>query len=252
MRTLVNHGPVRGGASKLSPSQIDQLLGPDGAGDLIIRASASKLLRHPLFAEEEVAKVEGEDNGIIFELQIHLASALRQFRKEDGDLGHFMGRTVGNKARDLLRERRRAIGFPRHREADAEEAPSNRVHDDSGDPVEDSLEAGRCRRVEPTSPAPPQDLFLDVKGAIAELDPRPHRVCQLLGQGCNATEIAAELGVCLKTILREIDAIRQKFIKAGLDEYLGGIRSSCPSARAVMRPAEIEWCQSIDASRVPW
>jgi RNA polymerase sigma factor (sigma-70 family) len=213
----ISHSRVHGGVNKLSQSQIDQLLGPDGVGGRLVRASARKLLRHPLYREED-----GRDEGVVFELTIHLASALKQFRNKDGDLEHFMGRTAGNKACDLLKERRRAIGFSRPREADAQADPSNRVHDEFRDPVEDSLEVGRSRRVEPTSSAPPQDLFLDINEAIAELNPRRHRVCQLLEHGCSATEIAAKLGVCLKTIFRDFDAIRQKLVKAGLDEYSGG------------------------------
>jgi len=63
-------------------------------------------------------------------------------------------------------------------------------------------------------------LRLDLELAMARLTTFQRRLCLLLRQGFNITEIAAILHKARPTIYDEIERLRKIFTDAGLDEYM--------------------------------
>lgn len=74
-------------------------------------------------------------------------------------------------------------------------------------PTPDSIEVDLCLR-------------LDLERAMAKLTIFQKRLCVLLQQGYNVTEIAATLHKARPTIYDEIARLKKTFADAGLDEYL--------------------------------
>jgi DNA-binding CsgD family transcriptional regulator len=63
-------------------------------------------------------------------------------------------------------------------------------------------------------------LALDVREAIARLEPQEQIVCQMLGQGESIAAIAARLGCGWHTVRRIIEHIRLRFEELGVDAWI--------------------------------
>ena len=63
-------------------------------------------------------------------------------------------------------------------------------------------------------------LVIDVREAVARLEPQQQLVCQLLGQGQSVASIAARLGSGWHTIRRIIEHIHTRFLAMGLDGWI--------------------------------
>lgn len=63
-------------------------------------------------------------------------------------------------------------------------------------------------------------LVVDVREAVARLDPQEQLVCQLRGQGHSVESIAAHLGCGWHTVDRKIEHIGVRFRAMGLDGWI--------------------------------
>ncbi|MHC5055207.1 MAG: sigma-70 family RNA polymerase sigma factor [Planctomycetota bacterium] len=175
----------------------------------------------------EIIKLEGfsplEYDDIQQDLALEILRRRPKFTSKRGSFETFATRIVDHAITDMVDKRWALMRNPRRCECSLNEL----VPDGEGDIVEraENLDYETYRR--PSAPRTEeelQELRQALEEVLGSLPPTLRHICDLLAEGRSLPEIATLTGVSARTVYRARDRIRERFSRAGLNEYLGRIR----------------------------
>jgi RNA polymerase sigma factor (sigma-70 family) len=180
-----------------------------------IRRKARELSRQPGFSRSDREDLQQQ-------LCVRVLERLPQFDPQQGCFNAFVKLIVRQFAANARRHNRAEM---RDRTNDAS---LNVLVDGEEGPLELAQTIGRhelnarlSREERPVDEA--IDLATDVAQFVASLPTRLRHIAERL-QERSPAQVAAELGVHLSTVYRDLKLLRERFAKAGLQEYLKSMR----------------------------